>query len=144
MADWVATTWPTKPFFVSETGGGAIFEWLNDTIPAPGALWSQAYQARLLNADASFLSASARVSGLTLWQFCDIHADYSDTVSNGPCTYFPHPDNLTVPWNCSYINVPTGPGGRPGGENHKGVVDLWRRKKESFSVVQGIYAQYAT
>ncbi len=33
---------------------------------------------------------------------------------------------------CDYIDVNCS---RPGGENNKGVVDFWRRKKDAFYVV---------
>ena len=58
--------------------------------------------------------------------------------SCGQCDYLPHPNNLSVPWDCGYINVNCG---RPNGYNHKGTVDAWRRKKESFPVIAGIYAK---
>ena len=70
--DWVASTHPTMPFTVSETGGGGVFEWLNASAPFPGVYWSQEYQRNLVKLDASVLSNHSRVSGLTLWQFSDI------------------------------------------------------------------------
>lgn len=97
---------------VSETGGGAIYEWKNDTAPPPGPQWSQQYRAcrvfsrwalvlpiptpcslataaaggaekNLVAADASFLAGSARVSGLTLWQFSDIKANDAGALAGG-------------------------------------------------------------
>ena len=52
----------------------------------------------------------------------------------GPCEYLP---GVTPP-TCGYIS--TSPCGeqkrvRPGGINHKGVVDFWRRKKDSYTLV---------
>jgi len=75
------------------------------------------------------------VTGITLWQFNDIKADDSDTRDCGQCDYLPH-GNLSTPWTCAYIDVKCG---RPGGEDHKGAVDFWRRKKESYAVVSNIY-----
>ena len=122
---------------MSETGGGGLFEWPNATAPAPGPQWSLQYQAALVANDASVLLAQDHLSGLTLWQFSDIKADDSDTSKCGQCVYMPHPDNLTIPWDCAYIPVPLC--GRPRGENNKGAVDLWRRKKPVFAAVAAIY-----
>jgi hypothetical protein len=41
-----------------------------------------------------------------------------------------------VPWDCAYISTSCG---RPGGENHKGSVDFWRRKKPVFDEVKKLY-----
>ena len=129
--------WPEKPIFVSETGGGGIWEWRNDSSADPGLFWSQKYQATLVSADASFLSTHKDVSGLTLWQFADIKANYGDTKSYGGCDYLPHGPWGATPWDCAYIDTSVK---RPGGENHKGSVDFWRRKKEVFPLVAAIYA----
>ena len=60
-----------------------------------------------------------------------------DDESCGQCDYLPHPNNLTVPWDCGYINVKCG---RPNGINHKGVLDWWRRPKESMASMAALYA----
>jgi beta-glucuronidase len=138
QAAWAAQNWGGKPVTVSETGGGGVFEWLNDTAPFPGIQWSQFYQKNLVEADAKTIVGDDRFSGLTLWQFADIKADDSDTKSCGQCPYLPHPANLTQPWDCAYVDVQVC--GRPKGENNKGSVDFWRRRKEIFSVVSQIYA----
>lgn len=137
QVDWVAANWPYKPMAVSETGGGGVWEWSNDTAPYPGPFWSQQYQKWLVAADASFISNNTRVSGLTLWQFSDIKANDASTAECGQCTYFPHPPSLSTPWNCSYVNVNCG---RPKGENNKGIVDFWRRPKEDFDSIASIFA----
>ena len=54
----------------------------------------------------------------------------------GPCDYSPPCTDLSTPCDCVYINANVG---RPGGENHKGVVDFWRRPKEEFAAVAAIY-----
>ena len=41
---------------------------------------------------------------------------------------------------CGFINVTCAKGKRPGGANHKGVIDFWRRPKESFAAVAAKYA----
>ena len=131
---WAATNFPSKPFTVSETGGGGVYEWVNDTSPAPGPFWSQQYQRRLLEADAAYLLGDARVTGLSIWLLTDFKVG---DISCGQCDYLPHPNNLTVPWDCGYIDVSCG---RPNGMNHKGVVDWWRRPKESNASMAALYA----
>jgi len=117
--------YPTKPFTISEAGAGGIYEW-NNNVSDP--YWSQKYQAELINVTARFFVSDDGVSGLTTWQFADIKVD----SSCAQCVYKPHPPSLSVPWDCSYIDVNCG---RPGGENHKGLVDFWRREKMSFAVL---------
>ena len=134
---WASQHWPAKPFTVSETGGGGLYEWPNASAPAPGPPWSLQYQAALVASDASVLVADERVSGVTLWQFSDIKANDRDTTACGQCAYLPHPANLSVPWDCGYIAVPLC--NRPRGENNKGAVDMWRRKKPVFDVVSALY-----
>jgi len=129
---WMQKNFPKKPFLISETGGGGIFEWNNKTDP----FWSQLFQSEVVQRDAEFAVATDLVSGITIWQFSDIKADDHDTTTCGQCQYFPHPPSLSVPWNCSYISVSCG---RPGGENHKGGVDFWRREKLVFTTLQNIY-----
>ena len=144
LSDWVMNNHPTKPFTVSETGGGGLYEWKNDTSKAPGLFWSQKYQASLVTADASYLAGNNNVSGVTLWLLHDFKVD---DESCGQCHYLPHPNNLTTPWDCGFIDVMCGGGascankpcGRPGGMNHKGTVDFWRREKESFPLLSAIY-----
>ena len=85
------------------------------------------------------------VTGLSLWLLCDFKVD---DESCGQCVYEnTFGGNLTVPWDCAYINVECGGGascltrpcGRPGGLNHKGAVDAWRRKKLSYDAVGALY-----
>jgi len=141
MVQWVQQNWPDKPFTVSETGGGGVYEWLNDTAPEPGVFWSQKYQRNLVTADATFLAENPHVTGLTLWQFSDIKADDGDTAHCGSCVYGPHPPTLSQPWDC--VQVQNINCGRPKAENNKGIVDWWRRPKEDFNDVAAIYAANA-
>jgi len=129
QADWVHTHYPQKPFLISETGAGGIYEWDNKTDP----YWSQLYQSEVVERSAQFAATYDSVSGITIWQFADIKADDSDTKKCGSCQYYPHPPSLSVAWNCSYIDVKCG---RPGGENHKGAVDFWRREKIDYVTLQ--------
>jgi beta-glucuronidase len=139
QVEWVKQNYPTKPFTVSETGGGGLWEWSNATAPAPGPQWSLQYQAALVSNDVTVLLSNDRVSGLTLWQFSDIKANDADTATCGCCIY---PHNLTVPWDCGHIPVPLCH--RPKGENNKGTVDMWRRKKPVFDVVSALYKKAGT
>lgn len=67
LTAWAVTNFPAKPFTVSETGGGGVYEWVNSSAPFPGPFWSQAFQANLVLADATYLMGDARVSAFSLW-----------------------------------------------------------------------------
>ena len=79
--------------------------------------WSQGYQSEIVAADATFAMGNDHVSGLTIWQMTDIKANIGDTKECGACDYAPHPQNITVPWNCASSSDRCG---RPRGENNKG------------------------
>ena len=79
--------------------------------------WSQGYQSEIVAADATFAMGNDHVSGLTIWQMTDIKANIGDTKECGACDYAPHPNNITVPWNCASSSDRCG---RPRGENNKG------------------------
>ena len=99
-AQWANKNFPGKPFGISETGAGGVFEWTNSS----DVRWSQGYQTEVVAANAEFASKSPLVNHFTIWQFNDIKADEGDTSKCGQCRYAPHPNNLTVPWNCDYID----------------------------------------
>jgi hypothetical protein len=61
---WAQATYPAKPLTISETGGGGVYEWLNDTSPLPGVFWSQFYQKNVVSADAAYLASVEHISGL--------------------------------------------------------------------------------
>ncbi len=84
-ADWAAANFPTKPFTVSETGGGGIYEWVNASSPGAGQFWSQKYQTSIVTADVKYLLGDARVTGLSLWLLTDFKVDF-DANSCGQCT----------------------------------------------------------
>jgi beta-glucuronidase len=130
--EWAKTHWPDKPFTISETGAGGIYEWTNTSAQK----WSQGYQAAVVAADAEFAMGHQHVSGLAIWQFSDIKANIEATEKCGHCAYAPHPSNISVPWNCSSSSDVCH---RPRGENNKGGVDFWRRKKETWASVAKIY-----
>jgi len=106
-ATWCATTYPDKPFIISETGAGGILGQHSKN----QSRWSLEYQATVDGDNADVAMADANIAGLTLWQFCDIKVDQSNTSS-----------------------------GRPGGINNKGVVSQWRAPKPAAAVVAAAYA----
>eukprot|EP01045_Picozoa_sp_COSAG04_P028435 COSAG04_NODE_4409_length_2111_cov_1.228628_2_plen_132_part_00 len=95
-------------------GLGGIYEWKSN---ASDVKWSQGYQSEIVAADATFAMGNDHVSGLTIWQMTDIKANIGDTKECGACEYAPHPQNITVPWNCASSSDRCG---RPRGENNKG------------------------
>ena len=217
FSKWAEERYPKKPFLISETGGGAIYEWSNNASSAihisgytvqGGALkaggdlmkenatwkeamskcnaskaclgftyqgslapkppevralvyfktqtmgnsdagwvswlkgpgrppkWSQGYQSLLVAKDVKAAMSIRRVSGISIWQFNDIKADDGATHSCGSCKYST-PYNASTPMDCAFITAKCW---RPGGENHKGLVDFWRRPKRAFETVKALYA----
>ena len=63
-------------------------------------------------------------------------ADDGATHSCGSCKYST-PYNASTPMDCAFITAKCW---RPGGENHKGLVDFWRRPKRAFETVKALYA----
>mmetsp|Transcript_17243 Transcript_17243/g.51472 ORF Transcript_17243/g.51472 Transcript_17243/m.51472 type:complete len:663 (-) Transcript_17243:22-2010(-) len=139
-----------KPFTISETGAGGIFEW--DDNGTSMAQWTLNYQTAVIETDVDVALSNENVSGITLWHFTDFKVDNCGTdwpCNNGPgqennthCTWdhapLPTFEELDAvgPPNCTAIVVDN----RPGGANHKGSVDFWRREKPVFGVVAAKYA----
>jgi len=116
-----------KPFVISETGAAGIYEWDDN---ATDAKWTLKYQTEIVTRDVDVALRNDNVSGLTLWHFFDFKVD--DGEENGTaCEYIPD----MFPPNCSYIDI----NGRPGGVNHKGSLDFWRRPKPVFQLVAAKY-----
>jgi hypothetical protein len=65
------------------------------------------------------------------WHFFDFKVNDAEE-NNTHCDYLPG----VYPPTCGYINMSSG---RPGGENHKGVIDFWRREKPSYQIVAAKY-----
>eukprot|EP00913_Durusdinium_trenchii_P000515 g471.t1 len=59
---WAKEKFPEKPFFISETGAGGLFEWKNQT----DAYWTLKYQQEVIDRDVDVALENANVSGLTL------------------------------------------------------------------------------
>ena len=131
IADYVATN-ISKPLIISETGAGGIYEWThNDTITK----WTLKYQSQILSEDVDTAISNPNISGICLWHFFDFKVD-DKWQNNTSCDYLP---NVTPP-TCGYIDVDTTKAsGRPGGLNHKGVLDYYRRPKPSFAIVAAKY-----
>ena len=148
---WAASVrqfFPDKPFVIAETGAGGIYEWSDNST---AATWTTKYQAEVIAADldAVLELMNGHLSGITLFQFMDIHVGDDKTrgtpdhAACGPCDYLPGVE----PPTCGFIHAgpldddtypypnPRHTCGRPGGLNHKGVLDPWRRPKEAFRVV---------
>jgi len=125
----VHSMYPGKPFVVSETGAGGIFEWLDNKTDAQ---WTQRYQVEVIGRDVDAALENEHISGITLWHFFDFKANDKDTAACGPCSYIPG----SAPPTCAYIDAACQ---RPGGENHKGVVDFWRREKQAYFMVAARY-----
>jgi len=113
-----------KPFIISETGAGGVYEWRhNDT----AVKWTLEYQTNTITQGVEIAIKNSNISGIALWHFFDFKVD--DKWENKThCDYLPGVEPLT----CGYIDMGNE---RPGGANHKGAVDFFRRPKPAFSVV---------
>jgi len=147
-------TWG-KPFVIAETGAGGIYEWSDNKTGPDGkdVKWTLAYQADIIAKDVDVCIANDNISGLTLWHFYDFKVD--NCGATWPCKHSPGQENNT---HCPYDHPPPetfaqlsalGPpnctsiviNGRPGGENHKGSLDFWRREKPAFVQTAAKYAK---
>jgi beta-glucuronidase len=117
-----------KPFVISETGAGGIFEWDHNKT---ASRWTVNYQNKVISEDVDVAIQNSNISGITLWHFMDFKT-YDNTENNTHCDYVPD----RYPPICAYINATVI---RPGGLNHKGVVDFWRRKKPIYDIVASKY-----
>ncbi len=131
MAAAVSEKYPHKPFAISETGAGAVFEWSHNKTDEK---WTVKYQGEIVGRDVDVALANERISALTLWHYFDFKINDHDIATCGPCEYV----SGSSPPLCGFINVSCA---RPGGENHKGVVDFWRRKKVTWEIVKEKYTK---
>lgn len=98
-----------KPFILSEIGGGALWG-CHD----PGkSLWSEEFQRELLERICREVTSRDSISGVALWQFCDIKS-----------------------YNTARAVF------RPRSFNNKGTLDEYRRPKLSYNTVKNIFSEY--
>lgn len=129
QAALVSAKFPGKPFVISETGAGGVFEWSDNKTDVK---WSQKFQVEVISRDVDVALANSKISGLALWHYFDFKGNDEATAACGHCDYL-----LGIePPTCGFINVTCA---RPGGENHKGVVDFWRRPKQAYAMVAAKY-----
>lgn len=119
-----------KPFLISETGASGIYEWSQNKT---AERWTLAYQNKIIEEDVDVALDNDYISGITLWHFFDFKT-HDNTENNTHCQYIPN----AYPPTCAFINVSQGIW-RPGGLNHKGVLDFWRRKKPIYDIVAAKY-----
>ena len=126
-----------KPFLISETGAGGIYEWTNSISNDSTTLWTIPYQTDIIRQDVENALSNSNISGIALWHFFDFKVN-DRWQNNTHCDYLPHVE----PPTCGYINVNTSsPSGRPGGANHKGVLDFFRRPKPAYAMVAERYGR---
>ena len=126
MAAGVRAAQPSKPFVISETVPAALGV-------EPNARTRDTVQTEVIERDDVAL-ADATISGLTPGTFSTSRARRRAGQLR-PCDY----EKGVSPPVCAYYNVTKCGGFRPGGINHKGVVDFWRREKEAYGVVAAKY-----
>jgi beta-glucuronidase len=120
-----------KPFLIAETGAGGIYEWsANNT----AGKWTLGYQTKILGQDVDVALENANISGICLWHLFDFKA-HDEFQNNTQCDYI----KGVYPPICGYINASSSGYGRPGGLNHKGALDFWRREKPSYHLVASKY-----
>jgi len=125
----------SQPITISETGCEGLYEWINTTT----TLWGQSYQNIVISNDIKTILGSSRVTGMTIWVFADFKGNDGAQSTCGPCTYTPGTHNaIDINIAC---NGSCGLSCRPCGENHKGSVDFWRRKKQVYDIVHTLYTQ---
>ncbi|CAE8584769.1 unnamed protein product [Polarella glacialis] len=132
-ASFARANHPRKPFIISETGAGGLYEWSDNTTDV---MWSLTYQTEILALDIEVALSNVNISGVSLWHFFDFKAD-DDAQACGPCQYLP---NVTPP-TCGWYNMTPECSLRPGGVNHKGVVDFYRRVKPAFALASAKFGR---
>ena len=98
-----------KPFIISEIGAGAIYGWHD----SHNGYWAEEYQSELLSTVCREVVSNERISGVSLWQFCD-------------CRTYQGSRSLM----------------RPRAFNNKGTFDEYRRPKEAYKKVKDIFTSF--
>jgi len=105
---WLNQQGHDKPFYVTEFGAGAIPGQVTfDT----GRIWTESYQAALLEKCIKALVNSKSVEGFYIWQYCDTRTSMNRRISLG----------------------------RPRTFNNKGLVDEHRNPKLAFFKIQKLF-----
>jgi hypothetical protein len=109
-------------------------------------------QEEVILTDVEVAIKDDNISGITLWHLFDFKVDNCGNKwpcnkpgggqeNNTHCQYDHAPPTTfqelskVGPPNCTYIEINK----RPGGENHKGSVDFWRREKPVFAEVSKLF-----
>jgi beta-glucuronidase len=108
LLNWVKTTeGGGKPFLITEVGAGGIYGYRD---PARKK-WTEERHADILAEQLGAILGSEAVSGVFIWQYCDIRVDESWAMK------------------------------RPRTMNNKGVVDEYRRPKLAYETVRKIFRE---
>ena len=89
-----------KPFVISETGAGGIFEW---DANATDAKWTLKYQTEIIGRDVDVALANEHVSGLTLWHFFDFKVNNCQLDAGSGAAVCSGVENNT---HCAYDHPP--------------------------------------
>lgn len=98
-----------KPIIISEFGAGALYGFHDNEMP----IWSEEYQAKLVDFCLRLFHSHPSVIGSFIWQFCDIRTSKEMGMS------------------------------RARGFNNKGIMNEYRRPKEAYFAVQRCYREFA-
>ena len=99
-----------KPFLITEVGAGAIYGFRSPAKPK----WSEERQAVILKEQLRAILNREGITGVFLWQFCDIR--------------------VSEEWFRS----------RPRSCNNKGITDEYRRPKLAYETVREIFRTFNT
>lgn len=106
LLDWIQTTpGAGKPFLITEIGAGGIYGYRNPNMDK----WTEDNQAEVLSKQIPAVLNNPAVSGIFIWQFCDVR--------------------VTRSWAMM----------RPRQMNNKGIVDEYRRPKLAYYTVKKLY-----
>ena len=97
-----------KPIIMSEFGAGALYGFHDTELP----IWSEEYQAKLLDFCLNLFHNHPAVIGSYVWQFCDMRTAKEMGMS------------------------------RARGFNNKGIMNEHRRPKEAYFAVQRCYKSF--
>ena len=67
LGDWMMTTHPTIPYFISEIGAGSLPGFIDQM----KGMWTEIYAGRIVNSASQFAVYDDRCAGIALWQLMD-------------------------------------------------------------------------